>query len=87
MAQTKTSVNVATGPRVSQFCSTWQCVSLRHMRACSVHMSQSDCVLAKHFKENTMQWHRLSRMKMMVKYPHFNLFKRSFKILENLGSL
>lgn len=26
-----------------------------------------------------MHWHRLSRMKMMVKYPYFNLFKRNLK--------
>lgn len=49
MAQTKTSVNVVTGSRLGRFCSTWQCVSVKHMRACPAYTSQSDFVLAKHF--------------------------------------
>lgn len=74
MAQRKTSVNMAIGPRLSRFSSIWQCVGLWQVKAaCPVYTSQSDFVLAKHFKENSL----------MVNYPYFNLHKRSFKTLEN----
>lgn len=52
---TKTSVNVATYPRLIRFRAVWPCVCLGHETGASpVCTSQSDFGLAKHFKENTM---------------------------------